>query len=127
MKKIIIIFSVFSFMSFAPHSSSFKTTESENFQEPKEILIHGVAIKQTITGNSNEIIHISGTDNEIKIIGSCHEIKIDGVDNVVHVDQVNLINIEGTDNVVRYKKSNNKNNIAKTKVSGVDNVIEKIK
>ncbi|HUH26076.1 MAG TPA: DUF3060 domain-containing protein [Flavobacterium sp.] len=126
MKKGILILGICSLglLSFnTPNSLSLKTTQ-EVIQD--EIVIEGVGVTQTIETTGKETIRIEGTNNKITISGSCHSIKIEGVDNIVTVADVKTVTIEGTGNKVTYKSSSNADGKLIIKIEGVNNKIEKL-
>lgn len=50
-------------------------------------------------------ISISGSDNEVKLVGVCPKVIVSGTNNVVHIDQALRITVSGADNSITYKSA----------------------
>lgn len=126
MKKKIVLSALMGIALLSAGAQSIKSIAVEQTEEQKEIVIEGVGITKTIEATSEKNIRIEGTNNKITIIGACNAIKIEGVDNVVTVDEVKSVSIEGTGNKVNYKKTTAADGELVTATAGVNNKITKI-
>lgn len=118
------------FVPVSENFDAFKVSEKVELNRKvfaqKTVRISGVEIVQTVKMNG-EILIVEGTDNKITVKGFASVISVQGTDNTVTVDVVNKIKIQGVDNQVRYRSSNNKNNRPSISVQGVDSRAVKIK
>src|SRR5690606_9721041 len=86
-------------------AQSIKNIGVEQTATQKEIVIEGVGITKTIEATSENNVRIEGTNNKITITGPLNAIKIQRVDHVVTVDDVDTVSILGPGIYVNYKRS----------------------
>src|SRR5690606_3579011 len=94
--------------------------------QPSEFVIDVLVISRKAEGTGYETFRIECTNNKITITGSCNEVIIVGVYNVVTLYNVKSISIEGNVNKVNYKKTSTADGKVITAVAGVNNKITKI-
>lgn len=115
----VLAFTLFSYGNLCAQTKISRATAKEN-----NLNITGNDIEQTVTANGGNVTLV-GNDCVITIKGSATRLTISGNENKVYVDNVNHIDLVGSDNVVNFKTSDNKNKKPITAVTGNDNVVKR--
>ncbi|MDQ1855241.1 MULTISPECIES: DUF3060 domain-containing protein [unclassified Chryseobacterium] len=108
-------------------SQSRKTESTKGVEKTegnKVVHVEGVGhtLNYTLSGG---VVEVEGGDNKLTVKGSAKKITVSGTGNIVYIDKVDKISMEGGDNTVYYRTSGTKSGKPDVSIEGVGNKVVK--